>query len=75
LSDLSPEEWRKRVTSKGGTTEAALAVLEKKSFGIASAERYSWEAILNELKKCMLLCSNCHMEKHSVDERYNVEIK
>lgn len=29
---VSPAEWRKRVTSKGGTTEAALKVLEKKKF-------------------------------------------
>lgn len=31
-SSFSPEELRKRVTSKGGTTEAALNVLENKKF-------------------------------------------
>jgi pyrroline-5-carboxylate reductase len=32
-SEFSPEELRKMVTSKGGTTEAALKVLEEKGFG------------------------------------------
>ena len=33
-SSFSPEELRKQVTSKGGTTEAALNVLENEKFGI-----------------------------------------
>jgi len=32
-SEFSPEELRKMVTSKGGTTEAALKVLEERKFG------------------------------------------
>lgn len=35
----------------------------KKSFAISSGKkRRSWEVVKKELKKCMLLCSNCHKE-------------
>ena len=29
---------------------------------------YSWEKILKEINKCVLLCANCHFTKHN--ERY-----
>jgi predicted HNH restriction endonuclease len=35
----------------------------EKDFDISS--RLSWEAIEPELKKCVLLCSNCHHEVHA----------
>ena len=34
-----------------------------KKFAI-SENNYSWPNIQNELKKCILLCSNCHAERH-----------
>ena len=36
-----------------------------KEFGI-SAKGYtrSWEKVKNELKKCILVCANCHREAH-----------
>ena len=38
-------------------------VLEK-DFEISSASGYSWLNIREELKKCILLCANCHAEEH-----------
>ncbi len=38
----------------------------KKSFGLSVREcQYSWEKIFEEVKKCVLLCANCHREFHS----------
>lgn len=35
---------------------------EKKNFGISDKSYYAWNKLENELKKCVLVCSNCHME-------------
>lgn len=35
----------------------------QKDFSIST--RASWNAIVVELKKCVLLCSNCHREVHA----------
>jgi len=29
-----------------------------------SSKSYSWDRVLKELEKCVMLCSNCHMELH-----------
>jgi len=34
------------------------------------SHRYSDKKILDEVKKCILLCANCHRIEHSVTERY-----
>lgn len=40
---------------------------KNKLFGLSAPNitRYSWETILKEAEKCILLCSNCHKELHS----------
>ena len=36
---------------------------KEKSFALSvKGLCYAWEDILNEAKKCVLLCKNCHME-------------
>lgn len=35
---------------------------EKKEFGISGMYCISWERIEREIKKCILLCANCHTE-------------
>ena len=36
---------------------------------LRSLSNRSWDAILEEAKKCQLLCSNCHAEHHNPDCR------
>lgn len=39
---------------------------EEKEFNVAQAlPRWKWERIVEEVKKCILLCANCHRELHS----------
>ena len=43
---------------------------EKKSFTLSShGLLHEWEAVLEEAKKCDLLCSNCHGELHEALDR------
>lgn len=36
----------------------------KKGFGLATRPSASLKDLIKEAKKCILLCANCHMEKH-----------
>jgi hypothetical protein len=38
-----------------------------KEHKVCEVFRKEWKTIVMELKKCILLCSNCHIERHSVD--------
>ena len=33
---------------------------------------YSLERIKNEIRKCVILCRNCHMEYHHLEEQVNI---
>lgn len=37
---------------------------KEKSFTISSMRALSWNTLVKEIDKCVLLCSNCHMEAH-----------
>lgn len=41
---------------------------KKKEFIIGNVANKSWDSIKNELKKCIILCANCHMIKHSTKD-------
>jgi hypothetical protein len=38
---------------------------DDKMFNLCNLSSYSWDDIQNELKKCVLLCANCHSEEHN----------
>ena len=38
---------------------------KKKDFIIGNVGNKSWDSIKNEMRKCILLCANCHMIEHS----------
>jgi hypothetical protein len=44
---------------------------DNKEHNVASmvCGRFSWDSILNEIKKCETLCANCHREKHFLQKQ------
>ncbi len=37
----------------------------KKNFNLGNVSNKSWDTVKQEIKKCTLLCANCHMIEHS----------
>jgi hypothetical protein len=46
---------------------------EQKEISIVKAARQSWEKLVEELKKCILLCANCHREEHADEDLFIFE--
>ena len=42
--------------------------LKGKDFTIGNVANKSWDSIKTEMKKCVLLCANCHMIEHSTKD-------
>lgn len=80
LHEYQAERWRQRkkkaVELMGGKCSRCgycrnYSALEfhhldptQKDFDFNVGRRRSWDKMLKELKKCVLLCSNCHKEEH-----------
>lgn len=41
----------------------------KKDFQISKCKDYSFDRLIKEVDKCILLCSNCHKEEHYNNKR------
>ena len=39
-----------------------------------TSNRYSVDKVLDEIKKCIVLCANCHREFHYLEENYGLVI-
>lgn len=39
-----------------------------KDFTIGNVGNKSWDSLIIEMKKCLLLCANCHMIEHSTKD-------
>lgn len=71
------EERRKRINEILGNKCAICGSTEQlvcdhidpqtKSFNICDKITANWDILLEELKKCQLLCFNCHVEKTAVE--------
>lgn len=46
----------------------------EKSFELGNASKYNIEKIQNEIKKCTILCRNCHSEFHYLEKENGITI-
>lgn len=47
----------------------------KKKFTISQAyQNKSWTDILDEVKKCILICANCHAIRHTEEKTISSEV-
>ena len=78
--DLLIERFGDKCNDCGGTFHKAAYdfhhtnPLEKK-FEIAPGLDRNWDTILEEVGKCVMLCSNCHRVRHYREDRGDVEFK
>lgn len=48
---------------------------QQKDYTIASNPNAKKETLLQEIEKCVLLCSNCHREFHYLEKEFNITIQ
>ena len=46
----------------------------EKEFNISDLKKRSISAMLNEIEKCVPLCSNCHREFHHLEKNDNIDL-
>ena len=66
--DHLPEHDKHEITKNGGSKRSNAGGMYR-----LYAAKYTWEEIIEEVKKCRVMCHNCHMaDTHdSNDRRYN----
>ena len=47
---------------------------DQKDFNVSDLKKRSIKGMLNEIKKCVPLCSNCHTEFHHLEREHNINI-
>jgi hypothetical protein len=47
---------------------------KKKEFQISQGEGFGWKRVLKEIKKCIVLCSNCHRDFHFLQKKDKITI-
>jgi Zn finger protein HypA/HybF involved in hydrogenase expression len=48
---------------------------DQKLFQIAQGEAKGWGKVLEEMKKCILMCKNCHAEFHYLEKQTKINIQ
>jgi hypothetical protein len=41
---------------------------QKGDYSVSELSGHSWKRILEEISKCALLCSNCHLKRHHTEQ-------
>lgn len=46
-----------------------------KSFQISQGEAYGWKKLKEEIRNCMVLCSNCHRDFHFLEKKIGISVE
>lgn len=89
IYDAQKKRWRERkrkvINLMGGKCQCCgynkcIDVLEfhhlspeTKEYAWNKMRQLSWDKMIKEVKKCVLLCANCHREKHAHPDSFNFD--